>query len=95
MPEILRQIVGLQVRTVAETQTDWLPSDAVYPVPWRGDVQTVDLVIERDDDGICFRYTSRDGTLGDTTRHTTLAEAEAEALRVFGEPLEWQTPDGG
>jgi hypothetical protein len=67
-----------------------MPSDAVYPVPWRGDVQTVDLVIECDGDQFCFRYASRDGTLGDTTRHATLAEAEAEARRVFGEPLEWR-----
>lgn len=90
MPEIVRQIVGLQVRTVAETRTDWMPSDAVYPVPWRSDVQTVDLVIERDADGFRFRYTSRDGTLGDATHHATLAEAEAEAIRIFGEPLDWQ-----
>lgn len=92
MGEIVQQVLGLQVRTVIENRTDWLPSDAVYPVPWRGDVQTVDLVIERDGEGYRFRYASRDGTLADATRHATLVEAEAEAVRVFGEPLEWRAP---
>ena len=92
MSEIVQQVRGLQVRTVVEDRTDWLPSDAVYPVPWRGDLQTVDLAIERDADGYCFRYASRDGRLHDATRHATLAEAEAEARRVFGDPLDWQRP---
>ena len=30
--------------------------------------------------------------LADATRHATLAEAEAEARRVFGGPLDWQSP---
>jgi len=90
MGQIVQSISGLQVRTVVENRTDWLPSDAVYPVPWRGDLQVVDLVIERDEaSGYLFRYASRDGTLGDATSHATLAEAEAEAVRVFGEPLDW------
>jgi len=90
MGRILQTVSGLQVRTVVENRTDWLPSDAVYPVPWRGDLQIVDLVIERDETaGYLFRYASRDGALGDATRHATLAEAEAEAVRVFGEPLDW------